>query len=416
MLAERLPPLEGAHLREDVDLALAAPAVDIVVPVYNEATTIAASVCRLYGYLTEKFPFSFRVTIADNGSTDGTGVVADALAQYLPHVRVVRLAEKGRGRALHAVWSESDAHVLAYMDVDLSTDLSALLPLVAPLLSGHSDLAIGSRLTNGARVVRGSKREFISRTYNAILHAALATRFSDAQCGFKAIRADRARELLPLVEDRAWFFDTELLVLAERAGLRIHEVPVDWVDDPDSRVDIVATAKADLRGVLRLVRDLRARRIPLAQLPGRADMPPSFGAQVGRFAAIGVVSTLAYLALFVLFRAALTAQTANALALLVTAVANTAANRRLTFAIRGTADAIRHQVQGLLVFGLALAVTSSSLAALHVAAAQPSRALELAVLIPANLLATVLRFALLRAWVFRTRRTAPGDWHWRYLS
>ena len=177
------------------------------------------------------------------------------------------------------------------MDVDLSTDLSALLPLVAPLLSGHSDLAIGTRLARGSRVVRGAKRELISRSYNTILHLVLGARFSDAQCGFKAIRADRARELLPLVRDRAWFFDTELLVLAERAGLRIHEVPVDWVDDPDSRVDIVSTALADLRGVARLVRDVRDRPAAGAAVAGPE---PSFGGQVLRFASIGVLSTLAY--------------------------------------------------------------------------------------------------------------------------
>src|SRR6476620_6478512 len=143
------------------------------------------------------------------------------------------------------------------MDVDLSTDLRALLPLVAPLLSGHSDLAIGTRLSRSARVVRGPKREVISRCYNLLLRTTLRTGFSDAQCGFKAIRADRARELLPEVEDTSWFFDTELLVLAERRGLRIHEVPVDWVDDPDSRVDILATAMADLRGIVRLARNVR---------------------------------------------------------------------------------------------------------------------------------------------------------------
>src|ERR1700712_813590 len=150
------------------------------------------------------------------------------------------------------------------MDSDLSTDLAALLPLVAPLLSGHSDLAIGTRLSRGSRVVRGPKREVISRCYNAILHVVLRARFSDAQCGFKAIRADCARELLPLVHDRAWFFDTELLVLAERAGLPLPEVPVDWVAAPDSRVDIVSTALADLRGVARMARDMRATRAALA--------------------------------------------------------------------------------------------------------------------------------------------------------
>ncbi|MFL5961653.1 MAG: glycosyltransferase [Gaiellaceae bacterium] len=372
------------------------PAVDIVVPVYNEAAGLAASVERLHAYLVENFPFTFRVTIADNGSTDGTWELATDLTRRLTSVRAVRLDERGRGRALHAVWSASDADVLAYMDVDLSTGLSALLPLVAPLLSGHSDLAIGSRLTRGARVSRGPKREIISRIYNRILHTVLRARFSDAQCGFKAIRADRARTLLPLVEDRSWFFDTELLVVAERSGLRIHEVPVDWVEDPDSRVDIFATALADLRGVLRLAR-------------GRLPRTSGFGGQVTRFAGIGVVSTLAYIALFAALRSALPPQAANALALLVTAVLNTAANRHFTFEIRRRAHMLRHQLQGLLVFGLALALTSGTLATLHALVTHPARWLEIAVLTFANLLATILRFALLRAWVFNTRRAAPEE-------
>src|ERR1700734_1853858 len=226
--------------------------VDIVVPVRNEERDFAPSVQRLVGYLRAGFPFTARVTIADNGSTDGTWAIADRLAREYDEVRAVRMEEPGRGRALRAIWSQSDAEVLAYMDVDLSTDLNALLPLVAPLLSGHSDVAIGSRLAWGSRVVRGPKREIISRGYNLLLRTTLGAGFSDAQCGFKAIRADQARQLLPLVEDRGWFFDTELLVLAERAGLRIHEVPVDWIDDADSRVDIVATALGDLRGMARV--------------------------------------------------------------------------------------------------------------------------------------------------------------------
>jgi putative flippase GtrA len=392
------------------------PAVEIVVPVYDEAASLAPNIRRLRGYLAEAFPFTFRVTIADNGSTDGTWDIALELAAEFAEVRAVRLEQKGRGRALHAVWSESDADVLAYMDSDLSTDLSALLPLVAPLLSGHSDLAIGTRLSRGARVVRGPKRELISRCYNALLHVVLRARFSDAQCGFKAIRADCARELLPLVHDRAWFFDTELLVLAERAGLRIHEVPVDWIDDTDSRVDIVATALADLRGVARLARDLRTTRPALAQLSTRREGVPGFGGQVLRFAAIGIASTLAYTLLYIALRSGLAAQPANALALLVTAIGNTAANRRLTFAIRGAGSRLRHQAQGLVVFALALAVTSFALVALHAVTAAPARAVELAVLVAANLVATILRFVLFRSWVFRTRRAAPGrpapETHW----
>src|SRR5690348_5213321 len=229
--------------------------VDIVVPVRNEERDLTPSIRRLVGYLRESFPFTARVTIADNGSTDATWAIADRLARELPEVRAVHIELPGRGRALRAIWSQSEAEVLAYMDVDLSTDLNALLPLVAPLLSGHSDLAIGTRLARGARVVRGPKRELISRAYNRLLRVVLRARFSDAQCGFKAVRRDALDALLDDVRDEGWFFDTELLVLAQRRGLRIHEVPVDWVDDPDSRVDIVATALADLRGVARLLAD-----------------------------------------------------------------------------------------------------------------------------------------------------------------
>jgi putative flippase GtrA len=394
------------HVRSDGTAAV----LDVVVPVYNEEGDLERSVRRLHAHLAGTFPYRFRITVADNASTDRTGEVARALAAELDEVRVVHLDEKGRGRALHAVWSTSDAPVLAYLDVDLSTDLAALLPLVAPLVSGHSDVAIGTRLSRGSRVVRGPKRELISRGYNLILRGTLAVRFSDAQCGFKAIRRDVAHRLLPLVEDTGWFFDTELLVLAERAGLRIHEVPVDWVDDPDSRVDLVSTAVADLRGVLRLGRGLATGRIPLQSLRadlGRAPLagvPAGLAKQLLRFGSIGVASTLAYLALFWLLRGATGAQTANLLALLVTAVANTAANRRLTFGVTGTARAGRHHLEGLVVFGVGLALTSGSLAVLGHLTATPSQLVELTVLVAANAAATLLRFVLLRAWVFHPHR------------
>src|ERR1700704_4469318 len=242
------------------------PRVEIVVPVRNEEYDLGPNIRRLRAFLDSSCPFPAEVCIADNGSTDATWEIGCLLATELPGVRVVRIEEPGRGRALRQVWSESSADVLAYMDVDLSTNLNALLPLVAPLLAGHSDIAIGTRLHRGSRVVRRPKRELISRGYNLLLHGLLASRFSDAQCGFKAIRADVAAELLPLVKDTSWFFDTELLVLAERAGLRIHEVPVDWVDDPETRVDIIATAVGDLRGVAGLVRRLARSEIPTAKL------------------------------------------------------------------------------------------------------------------------------------------------------
>jgi putative flippase GtrA len=345
-------------------------------------------------------PYPFQITVADNASTDTTLKVANRLSAEFPSVRVVHMPEKGKGRALRAVWSTSDATVLAHMDVDLSTDLAALLPLVAPLLSGHSDLAIGSRLARGARVVRGAKREFISRCYNLILRGTLAARFSDAQCGFKAIRADVAARLLPLVRDTGWFFDTELLMLAQRAGLRIHEVPVDWVDDPDSRVDIRSTAMADLRGVARLAKAFVSGELPITALRKEfSRTPDTLAGQAVRFVVIGVASTLAYLLLFLLLRLALPAQPANLVALLITAIANTAANRRLTFGVRGGRDTARHQLQGLVVFAIGLAFTSGALAIVGSA----GRWVEVAVLVVANLLATVVRFVLLRSWVFRVR-------------
>ena len=383
------------------------PHVDIVVPVRNEERDLALSVRRLVAYLRESFPFRAQITIADNGSTDATWVIADRLARELPEVRAVHMELPGRGRALRAIWSQSEAEVLAYMDVDLSTDLNALLPLVAPLLSGHSDLAIGTRLARGSRVIRGPKRELISRGYNLLLRTLMGVRFSDAQCGFKAIRRDQARALLPLTRDTGWFFDTELLVLAERAGLRIHEVPVDWIDDLDSRVDIIATALADLRGMARLGAGFARGSIQVPQLRGPGGRTArGLPLQIARFTVIGVASTIAYVALFLLFRLMMPAQAANVISLLLTAVANIAANRRLTFGISGRSNAARHQVKGLIAFGLGLALTSGSLAMLG----QAGRLTEICVLLAANLVATVIRFLLYRYWVFGRAERPPDAW------
>ena len=392
------------------DLALTD--LDVVIPVYNEEKDLADSVRRVHEYLSA-WKFSFRITVADNASTDGTALVAHRLTREYDEVRSVHLPEKGRGRALKHVWGGASARVLVYMDVDLSTDLNALIPLVAPLLSGHSDLAIGSRLARGSRIQRGPRREVISRGYNLLLRGTLQTRFRDAQCGFKAIRADVARELLPLVHDDGWFFDTELLVIAERAGLRIHEVPVDWIDDPDSRVDIWRTVQADLRGIARLSWALLRGRVPLAAVSERlgrttaAGASGSLRAQIVMFVLVGIASTLAYAGVYVAFRSVLAPQWANAAALVVTTLGNTAANRRFTFGVRGRQHAWRHQLQGLTIFALGLVVTSGSLWVLHHGGAPVGgRFTEVLVLTGANLVVTILRFALFRVWVFRGRRSA----------
>lgn len=376
--------------------------LDIVIPVHNEEADLPVCVGRLVTHL-QTLPVAARVTIADNASTDGTWAVAEHLTARHPQVQAVHLEGKGRGRALRNAWAASDATVVAYMDVDLSTDLDALFPLVAPLLSGHSDVAIGTRLGRGSRVVRGAKREFISRSYNVLLRTTLRVRFSDAQCGFKAIRTDRANELLPLVEDNEWFFDTELLTLAERAGMRIHEVPVDWVDDPDSRVDIRATAIGDLRGIARLLRGFATGRLSVDHLVRRKDLREPEHSLLGdllRFAAVGVASTALFAMLFLLFRMALPAQVANVTALLVATFANTAVNRRFTFSVRGRAGRWRQQVQGYVVLGVALLITTGALTLLHLTVPEPGAGIELVVLTAANLLATLVRFLLFRSWIF----------------
>lgn len=380
--------------------------LDVVIPVYNEQVGLEACIRRLHEYLRTEVPYSSRITIADNASTDGTLFVARRLKTELDNVEVVHLDDKGRGRALQAAWKQSQAHVVAYMDVDLSTGLDALMPLVAPLISGHSDVAIGTRLSRTSRVVRGPKREFISRGYNLLLHTALRARFSDAQCGFKAVRTDVVRELLPLIEDGEWFFDTELLIIAERAGLRIHEVPVDWIDDPDSRVDLADTIKKDLKGVWRLSRALLTGRLPITKLrtslgrePLVAGVPDGMPGQAVRFAAVGVISTIAFALGYLALQPLFGAQVANFLSLFGTAIFNTAANRAFTFRVRGTARLARHHLHGLGLFLFGLAITSGALFVLHTAMPDATRAIELTVLVVANLIATLTRFVGLR-WVF----------------
>jgi glycosyltransferase involved in cell wall biosynthesis len=226
--------------------------VDLVLPVYNEERDLPPSVAKLLDWLPQYLALPWRITVADNGSTDGTLAIAQSLAAEHPQVRAVHIPEKGRGRALKKVWLESDAQLLAYMDIDLSTDLACFPPLVEAVARQGYDLAVGSRLARGARTRRSLKREVISRGYVAVIRALFWTRFTDAQCGFKAISRAAAQAILPHVRDPFWFFDTELLLIAEKRGFRIKEVPVTWVEDPDTRVKILRTVVQDLRGLLRL--------------------------------------------------------------------------------------------------------------------------------------------------------------------
>lgn len=392
--------------------------VDIMIPVYNEERALPGCIRTLHHYLTEQFPVPWRIVIVNNASTDATAAVAMALTRDHPEVSLLSLDRKGRGLALREAWGRSEAAVVAYMDVDLSTGLDALLPMVAPLLNGHSDIAIGSRLAPGARVVRGAKREIISRGYNALIRVSHGARFSDAQCGFKAARTDVLGALLPSLRDDSWFFDTELLLVAEHNGLRIHEVPVDWIEDVDTRVNVTSTVLDDLRGLYRVARAKADGTARVAGLPRRREVGPTHpdavlarpgGADAGArrgtgwqllcFALIGVVSTVATVGLYALLREVMPPLAANLFALVATTVLNTEANRRLTFlGARGSTG--RVHAQGFLVFALYYALTSGALLLLGALEPNAGRMLEIAVLVAASALGTAGRFAMLRTWVF----------------
>jgi hypothetical protein len=428
--------------------------LDIVIPVYNESDQLAASITALRTFLDTSFPLTSTITIADNASTDDTWRIATELARDLPGVHALHLDQKGRGRALRAAWSRSTASVVAYMDVDLATGLDALLPLVAPLLSGHSDVAIGTRLAPGAHVVRGTRREFISRGYNLLLRAALHSTCTDAQCGFKALRRQAAHDLLPLIEDEEWFFDTEVLVTAQRIGLRIHEVPVDWVDDTDSRVEILHTALQDLSGVWRMLGPRSKRRVAgrsgqptipahgaaadgatmvrdpapargeagpgstgrapsaLSLVTGSPSEPSSvstgparpdgavFSDELLRFAGVGAVSTLAYAALFAALEPSLGSYLANAVAISLCSLGNTAAHRGMAGSARHGLGRRHRLAVASCLMGVSLTSTTAALVAVR-ALGFDSLIPELCAVTVVNAGAAVLRFGILRTWVFR---------------
>jgi glycosyltransferase involved in cell wall biosynthesis len=231
--------------------------VNVTLPVLNEERLLAASVEQVVAFLDDLGRYDYELVIANNGSTDGTQAVVEELCRRHARVRAVQLPEAGRGRALKAAWAGSRADVLSYMDANLPSDLGVFPRLLDSVLAGECDLAVGSRLLNPATTRRGLKREVMSQVYSRLVRGLFRVRFSDPQCGFKVLRRESASQLLPLVADNGWFFDTELLVLAERAGWRILDVPVPWVERKETRVQLWRTVLADLQGLLRLRRKLR---------------------------------------------------------------------------------------------------------------------------------------------------------------
>ena len=380
------------------------PVVEVAIPVYNEELMLEASTRRLRAYLDESFPFETTIRIVDNASTDSTWEIASRLASTLPGVSALHLDQKGKGRAVRAAWSSSSAEIVCYMDVDLSSDLGGLLPLVAPLLSGHSDVSIGSRFAPGAHVLRGVRREAVSHIYRLLLRGALRNQFTDATCGFKAARRETAELLLPLVHDEHWFFDTEFLVLAERNGFRIHEVPVDWVDDADSRVNIVGVAKDDLRGVARLIRN-RATGHEQVAVPGGTGKHLQ-SSQATRYASVGLLSTIAYLAIFFLLRGQVGMYAANIIAMALTTIGSTVAHVRFTFGPRSGVSMRQAATVGGLGFITGVTFTTLALAVEIWLGVFTASSEVLAILIGIAVSAFV-RLILLRSSAYRTHTS--GD-------
>ena len=229
------------------------PSVDIVIPVLNEEHSLARCLDMLMDFLGENLDYNWRVVVADNGSTDRTFAVAQQYQNMHPNeIGGIYLSERGRGRALKKAWMESDAQVVSYMDVDLSTDLESFPQLIEAILEEKKHLAWGSRLSRDSMTRRSLSREFISRSYNLLIRMIMGTRFRDAQCGFKALSVETARAIIPQIKDNEWFFDTELLIIAEKNGLKSKEIPVRWTEDPDSRVKVFRTALQDIKGLMRL--------------------------------------------------------------------------------------------------------------------------------------------------------------------
>ncbi|TMR08430.1 glycosyltransferase [Nonomuraea turkmeniaca] len=391
-----------------LDTAARLAGVDIVIPVLNEERALPGCVRTLAAFLDGGFPLPWRITIVDNGSTDATWPVATALAGEFDRVHARRIDVRGRGAALRAAWRDSPADIVAYMDVDLSTDLDALFPLVAAVASGHSEIAIGTRLAHSARTRRSLRREVVSRGYNALLRYGFGAGFSDAQCGFKAARTDVVRPLMDKVEDNGWFFDTELLLLAEHNGLRVHEVPVDWIEDMDSRVRVVRTAMDDLKGLARLAWSMSTGRAgvgvtrsePTPRHPDAVVARPRAvtWAKFLSFATIGVFSVILYTLIYLPLREFWPPATANLGALILAGIINTEANRRWTF---GRVRRSTMHFRAAVLSATNYALTTAAVLAVPPEAGRPA---EVGAVVGTYFLLTAIRFTALDRWVFsRTR-------------
>ena len=374
--------------------------VDVVVPVHNDAEALNACVAQLRDHLAGSLPLPWRITIVDSASTDGTWQAAQDLADRYSGVTAMRLDAEGRGRAVRAAWAASDASVLAYVDVQLSTNLNAFLPLVAPLLSGHSDVAVGSRFSRNARVTHGPRRGLNSRAYSRVLTLVLGTGVRDTQCGFKAVRADVAHVLLPAVRDNTWFFDTEFLVLAERLGLRIAELPVDWTGSPGAPAGATPTRRHDLPGMWRLAKTLWLRRVSVElgeSVPQRG--PVGKGNAVFRFLRLALCCAALYLAGFLGLQPALGAYWANGLTLTTVTLVCGFANQRYSHGLRLHVASRCRVFKAIAAYAGSLAGTTAVLKILFLSSIKPGLTVQatVATLIAALVVSLRLSFIFERA-------------------
>jgi len=240
----------------------------VTIPVYNEEKALPVSIPALHAFLSNEMQeYDWTIEIADNASIDKTPEVSRGLVESHRRVSYLRLEQKGRGRALKKSWTRSGADICSYMDVDLSTNLASFPPMIEALAKRGYDIGTGSRLMQGANTQRSIKREIISRSYNLMVKAVFRTRFSDAQCGFKAVTREVIDALLPSIEDNVWFFDSELLIIGEKCGYKIFDVPVKWIEDLDTRVKIFRTAMDDIKGLLRVRRGFKEGKFKSLRRP-----------------------------------------------------------------------------------------------------------------------------------------------------
>jgi len=228
--------------------------VSVVIPAYNEASTIESTV-HLVSTTLNDITKNYEILIAEDGSTDGTACIAERLVKkYRGRVRHIHSKKRlGRGLALENALKASKGPIVAYMDSDLATDLRHLKEIILVIRNG-ADIATGSRYATGAVTKRRPVRLVASLAFNAFVRLILGSKLRDHQCGFKAFRKSSIMKLLDSVEDKHWFWDTEVLVRAQWAGLKVVEIPVRWHYTQATKVNVVDDSKYMGLRILRLWR------------------------------------------------------------------------------------------------------------------------------------------------------------------